>query len=126
MDVGATAPVYHLPCIFSHSSSPGENPNVKNAGLDVKKAWGATFFQSHRWYSPIRDDRFKISSSRYTKESPKSGDRISHIPAIETRRLQAHRLSRPEHRRLARHRAATHQRLVRHWAAKHRRLQLSQ
>jgi hypothetical protein len=126
MDVGATAPVYHLPCIFSRSSSPGENPNVKNAGLDVKKAWGATFFQSHRWYSPIRDDRFKISSSRYTKESPKSGDRISHIPAIETRRLHAHRRSRHEHWRLARLRAMKHRRLARHWAAaKHRRLQLS-
>jgi hypothetical protein len=53
--------------------------------VECKKGVGATIFQSHPRHSSISGDSFKKSSSHYTKESPKSGERISHIPAIETK-----------------------------------------
>jgi hypothetical protein len=52
--------------------------------LDEKMAWVAIFSQSHTGIHPSTWIVSKKSSSRYTKVSPKFGDRISHIPAIET------------------------------------------
>jgi hypothetical protein len=52
--------------------TPGQNPDLTNAGLDVKRAWVATFSQSPPQHLPISGDSFKKLSSRYTKASPNS------------------------------------------------------